>query len=204
MLVKKVSGVGSLADPSAPGWAQVPAETVALAGTPLDAQPSSYVQAAWKDRKIGQVASVSVKAAHDGARLAVLLEWKDASENREFVGTNFVDAAGILFPQDGDAPLATMGSESKPVTGWHWRAGGPQEGVSAIVAGGLGTVTAAGSDGLSAASKHANGQWSVVISGPAAAAKAGKAAFAVWDGAAGERAGLKAVAGAWQELKLEG
>ncbi len=205
MLVKKVSGdVGALADPSASGWAQVPGEDVALGGTPLDVQPSSYVQVAWKDRKIGQVSRVSVKAAHDGRQIAVLLQWQDSSETREFVDTGFIDAAGILFPQDGDAPLGSMGSEGKPVAGWYWRAGGPAESVSSIVAGGLGTVTGNGSDGLSARSKYEGGRWSVVVQGPASAAKAGKVAFAVWEGAAGERAGLKAVSQGWQDLKLEG
>lgn len=202
MLVKKVSGdVGSLADPGAPGWAQIPAEEIALSGTRADSQPSPYIQVAWKDRKIGQVGAVSVKAAHDGRTIAVLLQWRDPTENRAFVGTDFVDAAGILFPQEGDAPLA-MGSQAKPVRGWYWRAGGPQESVSTIVAAGMGTVTAADSDGLSAQSAYEGGQWRLVIRGPAAAAAAGKAAFAVWDGANSERAGLKAVSG-WQELKLE-
>jgi len=203
MLVKKVSGdVGALADPAAAGWAQIPAEEVALSGTRADTQPSPYIQVAWKDRKIGQVGAVQVKAAHDGQQIAVLLQWNDPTENRAFVGTDFVDAAGILFPQDGDAPLA-MGSEAKPVRGWYWRAGGPEERVSEIIAAGMGTVTAAGTDGLSAQSTYGAGQWRVVLRGPVAAAKAGKAAFAIWDGANSERAGLKAVSG-WQELKIEG
>jgi complex iron-sulfur molybdoenzyme family reductase subunit gamma len=184
-----------------------------MGGTPLAQQPSRYIRTAWSDRPIGSVRSLAVRSAHNGKEVFFLLEWGDSTQNTDYVGRDFPDGAGILFPLNGDAPLDTMGSESQPVNAWFWRADF-EDGAKNITASGIGTVDESEKSSIAARAQWNDGTWRVVFARPltvagnqAVALEAGKSlkvAFAVWEGSSGERAGIKSFSKRWQELTLEG
>ncbi|MGQ9572068.1 MAG: ethylbenzene dehydrogenase-related protein [Dehalococcoidia bacterium] len=216
MLAKKLTAEAKdLLDPASAQWAQVAAEAIAMGGTPLAQQPSRYIRTVWSDRPIGAVRSLSVKSAHNGKEVFFLLEWADAAKNDDYVGRDFPDGAGILFPLKSDAPLSTMGSESQPVNAWFWRADF-EDGAQNITARGIGTVEATEKSAVSARGQWQDGTWRVVFARPLAVAdqkeetvqletgKPVKVAFAIWEGSSGERAGIKSFSKQWRELTLEG
>lgn len=214
MLAKKVTAEAKvLLDPAASAWDSVPAETIAMGGTPLAQQPSRYIRTAWSDRPIGSVRSLTVRAGHNGKEAFFLLEWRDNTQNTDYVGRDFPDGAGILFPLKEDAPLKTMGSESQPVNAWFWRADF-EDGAKNITASGIGTVEESEKSSIAARAQWKDGTWRVVFARPltvagdqAVALEAGKSikvAFAIWEGSSGERAGIKSFSKQWQELTLEG
>ena len=213
MQAKKVTAEAKvLLDPASSAWAKVPAEVISLGGTPLAQQPSGYIRTKWSDRPIGNVRSLSVKSAHNGKELLFLLEWRDPTENNDYVARDFPDGAGILFPLKDDAPLRTMGSENQPVNAWFWRADLEDEAQN-ITAKGIGTVEKTEKSSIATRAQWKDGTWKLTIGRPLSAngegvqlqpGKTVKVAFAVWDGASGERAGIKSFSKQWQELTLEG
>jgi DMSO reductase family type II enzyme heme b subunit len=95
--------------PDAEGWRAARLEHVKLVGTPLALQPTAAIQVTWAKRRIGAVDRVEVAARHDGAQLAILLDWPDPTENREIVDTStFPDAAAVVFAAKPGAPLISM------------------------------------------------------------------------------------------------
>ena len=198
-----------LLDPTSPRWAGVDAEVVALEGTPIQRQPSRYIRGKWSDRPTGSVRALTVRPAHNGRQLFFHLEWRDETPNRSYGERDFPDAAGILFPLNGDAPLETMGSPEAPVNAWYWRA--DDEAPHNIVATGLGTVTEANGTRLHGQALWQDGVWRVVIgrslraagAAPLSTRRATKVAFAVWEGSQGERGGIKAFSQSWRELVLD-
>jgi DMSO reductase family type II enzyme heme b subunit len=118
-------GAGNLGDPSAaPG--RDPGLRVALIATPLALQPSAYVKASREERPFGRIREIEVRALHDGAQIAFLLEWEDPDRDTDAPGDErFPDGAALLFPLAEGAPLVTKGAEGKPVNAWHWRADRP-------------------------------------------------------------------------------
>lgn len=200
-----------LLDPTASQWQDVPSEAVALGPTPADGQNSRYAELWARERPYGKLASLSVRSAHNGKEIALLLEWADSTQNLDFLDGKSPDGAGVLFPVKGDAPLLSMGSEGQPVNAWYWRADLGEAGEN-LTASGLGTVEMTGDGQVGTGAKWEGGTWRVVLSralgadGEAAALEAGKTvkvAFAVWDGGLGERAGLKSFSKEWLELELE-
>lgn len=187
-----------LLSPRATDWDSVPEVKLPLKPTPLEAQPSAYVQKAWQGRRRGNIGSVSVKALAVDGRLLVRLQWAAADPRQSINDYNvYADACALLFPSNGkDAELSTMGSADRPVTAWYWRAGA--EAPFLGTARGLGTLTREKEHGLQASSEWLGGQWQVVLAGPSGASKIG---IAVWSGAAGERAGLKSHTPSWHDLK---
>lgn len=203
-----------LLDPTASQWQDVPSETVAMGPTPAENQNSRYAQLWAQERPYGKVGSLSVRSAHNGKEMAILLEWADSTQNVDFLEGKSPDGAGVLFPLKGDAPLLTMGSESQPVNAWFWRSDLGEAGEN-LTASGLGTVERAGDGQIATGSNREGDTWRVVLARPLAAdgggeqavqleaGKSVKAAFAVWDGDLGERAGLKSFSKEWLELELE-
>ncbi|MCL4230764.1 MAG: hypothetical protein KJ053_04200 [Dehalococcoidia bacterium] len=196
----KTSGtVEDLLSPRAAAWKNAAEVKLPLQPTPLDAQPSAYVQKAWANRERGNVPSVAVRALSVGDQLVLRLEWA-APDPRRLINDNdvYADACAVIFPSNGkDAELSTMGSPERPVTTWYWRAGAP--GPFLATATGLGTVSRAAKHGLQATGEWQAGFWNVVIAGPAKSARIG---VAVWSGVSGERAGLKSHTPAWHDLKV--
>ena len=199
-------------DPAAPEWAPAREETLALQPTPWASQPSEYARNAWKDRPYGLTAEVRVTAAHNGEALFFRLSWRDKTKDDGIRDTTqFADAAAVLLPARGDAPLQTMGSPEQPVNAWLWRA--DLEAPIAVTATGLGTIVRSKNGSLSAAGSYEAGGWRVVISRPFSVraggaavlrpGQAGKVGFAVWQGSNQERAGIKAVTLDWQPLEIK-
>lgn len=201
-----------LLDPESQEWATVSSSALALQPTPITAQPSLYVQAKWNDKPYGILTRLAVRAAHDGERIYFLLSWEDETNNEGIRDTDqFVDAAAVLFPVEGDAPLQSMGMPTAPVNAWYWRP--DLEEPYSITAQGTGTTRRTTDPELRAQGIHNKSTWNVVIrrllASPAAEyvslapAVAGKVGFAVWQGANQERGGLKAITLEWEPLEIE-
>lgn len=200
----------ALLDPGAVEWARAEEVDVALVPTPLDRQPSAYVQTAWDSRPRGDVRAVSVAALTNTSALAVRLTWPAARPNRLISDLNvYPDACAMLFPANGTGfEFDSMGSPSRPVHGWHWRAGTEEPFV--ITATGIGTVARSTEHDVKAAARWSDGIWQVVLARALAADGVAldhdttvPVAFAVWSGAAGERAGLKSYSPRPHELRID-
>jgi DMSO reductase family type II enzyme heme b subunit len=211
MHAKRVTNATALLDPGAKGWEKVDREVVELAGMPLHLQTSRYVRTVWADKLIGKVRAVAVRAAHDGERLALRLEWNDDTENKEFAERLFPDAAAVVFPCNGDAPLVTLGSADAKVNAWYWRA--DLEDGENLVAHGLGTDTPTKDAEISGRGAWGDSRWAVVVSRALkvkgadnvklAPGKTVKAGFTVWEGSNRERGDLRSYSRQWQELALD-
>jgi len=211
MKASKVSNVGALRDPAAKEWQKVGREVVDLTGMPLHIQTSRYVRTVWADKLVGKVRAVSVRAAHDGERIAIQLEWNDDTQNTEFGERLFPDAAAVLFPSNGDAPIVTLGSQDAAVNEWFWRADLEQP--ENLVARGLGTDTPDDSAPIEGTASWRDSRWSVVFSRPLkvqgannvklAPGKTAKVGFTIWEGSNRERGDLRSYSRQWCELTLE-
>lgn len=187
---------GQLADPAWSGWDGVPSTTVPLNPVAFESQPNAYIRESWRDHDYGQVATGELKAASDGDKLYLRVEWPDdPAPNREFQ-----DAVSAIFPTNGSGVLATLGDEDKPLVLWFWENGRPS--ALRLIARGPGVFRKDG-DGVGAAGVLADGRWSVVLSGPAAIGAKGKVGLAVWNGSNDERAGLAAVSREWLPLEMD-
>lgn len=202
----------TLLDPSSREWNGLPRSGLALEPTPILAQPSHYIQEKWKDVPYGLIKKLEVRAAHNGERLYFHLSWTDATGDEAVSDTDqFTDAAAILFPVNGDAPLQSMGSPQAPVSAWYWRP--DSEEPLSIAAQGTGTTRRTQDPELGAAGVHEGGGWSVVLRRKLASqvpedvslapGMSGKVGFAVWQGSNQERGGLKAVTLDWEPLEIE-
>jgi DMSO reductase family type II enzyme heme b subunit len=198
--------------PDSPEWGSLPDSEFGLAPTPISAQPSVYVQAKWRDRPYGGGVRLSVRAAHNGETIFFRLSWPDESKDDGIRDTDqFADAAAVVFPVKGDAPLQSMGSPQAPVNAWYWRP--DSESPLSVTANGLGTTLRHKNGSLRAAATYGSAGWRVVISRPMVVRQEGmvqlrsgwqrKVAFAVWQGANQERGGLKAVTLDWEPLEIE-
>lgn len=195
MKVAKLAG--GLSNPAAPAWQSVEDVRIPLAPVAFEAQPTEYIREAWKDRDYGQTAEARIKAASDGERLYLRVEWADdPAPNREFH-----DACSAIFPTNGSGVLATMGNAEKPLALWFWEDGRP--GPLRLISSGPGIVKKDATANLGANGVLADGRWSVVLSGPAEITEKRKVALAVWNGSKEERAGLAAVSQEWLPLEME-
>jgi hypothetical protein len=69
------------------------------------------------------VRAVTARALHDGARLAVLVEWVDDTLNDQAIRVqDFADAVALQFPQSQGQPFFCMGMQGGSVNIWHWKA----------------------------------------------------------------------------------
>jgi DMSO reductase family type II enzyme heme b subunit len=202
-------GLETLLAPAAEEWGRAGEAAVPVAPTPLDRQPSAYVQAAWQGRPRGGIGEVRVRAAAGSGGLAVRLDWAALRPSRLISDVNvYPDACAVIFPADGrEAEFSTMGSRKHPVQGWHWRAGTDVPFV--VTATGIGTVERAAEHPVQGRAQWSDGRWRVVLAGPLGAGGiplrkgiAMPVAFAVWSGTARERAGLKSYSPQRCELRL--
>jgi DMSO reductase family type II enzyme heme b subunit len=199
----------ALLAPEGVEWQGAKETAVALEATPLDRQPSAYVQAAWSGRTQGAVSELRVRVACGAGALAVHLEWSSARPQRLISDVNvYPDACAVIFPADGrEAEFATMGSPDQPVRAWHWRAGNDVPFV--VTASGIGTVERVPEHPVRSQARWSDGCWQVVLARPLEAEgvplRSGSVvpvAFAVWSGAARERAGIKSFSPRPCELQL--
>jgi DMSO reductase family type II enzyme heme b subunit len=217
MKAKLAEGVdaNTLLDPTASEWGDVKAETLKLEGTPVGMQPTEMIRSTWKDKKIGTVGSVSIKALHNGEALAFRLEWaKDNASLDNGDNTSWPDGAAVAFPVTENAALITMGAPDNGINAWFWRADGNGTGRQ-VIAEGIGTSDTVDLEHVRAQADYRNGHWSLTLVRALQIADSPKLAqltpgettgfgIAIWDGANGERGGIKAYSGpAWLDLELE-
>jgi ethylbenzene hydroxylase subunit gamma/complex iron-sulfur molybdoenzyme family reductase subunit gamma len=215
MLVQRVDAKNDeLQDPTGAAWRGTRASNVVLSPTPLDIQPTDYVRVSWKGRPYGKAPSMRVSALHNGRKIFFRLVWDDDSADGKIGDIDqFVDSAAVLFPIAPDAPLIGMGIKGKPVNAWFWRA--DWERPKNVSAEGMGSTQRRDDPALSSKQKHARGRWDLVISRSFSAkgapdgtialspGESSKVAFAIWQGANRERAGVKAFSLDWQDLEIE-
>jgi DMSO reductase family type II enzyme heme b subunit len=73
------------------------------------------------------VPAVAVTAVHDGRRVAILCQWRDAIFNGAPVRVqDFQDAVALQFSLTGSTPFLGMGDSNNPVNIWMWKAGWQQ------------------------------------------------------------------------------
>ena len=175
-------------DPMAPAW-----NSAAPSEFPLSPQVH------WPVRILEVTAqSVKVRALHDGKQVAILLEYKDPSEDPD-------DAAALEF-MVGDKkahfahgqPMAQV--EGGAVNIWYWK---NKDGKALdMTAKGFGTLKPQEDQDVAAKGVYQNGTWKVVFSRPLSTANAQfdaqikpgdfiNIAFAVWDGKKTESGELK-------------
>ena len=189
--------------PGDPAWQEAVETTFSLEPTPVDGQPSAYVQASWSGKERGDVESLAARALISDSHLILRLEWEVAEASPAITDYDvYADACGVLFPTNEKAELATMGSDDAPVTAWFWRAG--SEDPSVLNATGLGTTRPAAEQNLRVVAELNGNTWSVVFDHPLGTDRGDSIpiGFAVWSGAADERAGLKSHTPDWQELRI--
>jgi DMSO reductase family type II enzyme heme b subunit len=215
MLAQRVDATSEeLLDSASPVWRQASVQTFVLSPTPLDMQPTEYVRVSWRGRPYGTLPSMRVSALHNGQHIFFRLVWQDDTVDGRITDINqFVDAAAVLFPVVADAPLLGMGGKGKPVNGWLWRS--DWERPQNMAAEGVGTTQRREDAALASQARHTRGRWDVVLSRSMngkgapegtvvlAPGAAWKVAFAVWQGANQERAGIKAFSLDWQNLQIE-
>jgi DMSO reductase family type II enzyme heme b subunit len=161
------------------------------------------VRTAWAGKHIGAVRSLSVQAAHNRQTLFFRLEWSDPTHNPDYGdGSVFPDAAAVLFPMNGEAPLQRMGSPAAGIVAWYWRANHPDCG-EALTFHGFATEERLPAPLVLNSASWAEGRWHVVIGAPLPTVLADKVAFAVWEGSNQERAGLHSHSPEWSEFIVE-
>lgn len=201
-----------LLDPRDDGWAQVTGETLQLQPTAIGSQPSRYVINAWQERAYGESGPLNVAAAHNGESIFFRLSWDDLTRDDAIGDTDrFGDGAGVLLPVVEGAPLQSMGSFTKPVNAWYWRA--DLDAPISVTANGLGSTVRHPNGSVLASAHYSDEGWEVVIARPLAVAAEGFAqlmpgqstfvGFAVWQGSNQERAGIKAASFDWEPLEIE-
>jgi DMSO reductase family type II enzyme heme b subunit len=199
----------TLLAPEAKEWESADEAVIPLEPTPLESQPSAYVQAAWLERPRSEARGLRVRAAAGDAGLAVRLDWDAPRPQRSISDVNvYPDACAVVFPADGaQAEFQTMGSAEHPVRAWHWRAGTDVPFV--VTATGIGTAERVSEHQVAARARWSDGCWQVVLARPLGAAgvplsrgSVVPVAFAVWSGAAQERAGIKSFSPRPCELRI--
>ena len=175
-------------------------QTVNLIAPPTAMQPGGYVAKAYADRSAPGTKSAEIEALESGGIWTVALRWQapqaviDASDNAR----QFIDGAALFVPTVKDAPWISMGTPETPLEGVLWRA--DQAKVMHVGAKGLGTVQrAAAPAGWTAVATYVSGSWLVTFTLPGFATLSAQrqVAFAIWQGAQSERAGLKSVSPGW-------
>ena len=191
-----------LLDPEAPGWDQAAAVRVLLNRTPRVYQTEPV--------PVGKAPHLEVRCLRSGGKLMVRMRWDDATMDAPKAparktgegGTAdvlykrptaetaaFADAAAVMMPDHWtgkEFPSLVMGDKKAPVRIWYWNASRGTEELSAT---GRATQSPIGKS-FAHRAKHADGKWTLTmeLSEPAEGCPM---AFAVWDGHAKDRDGLK-------------
>ncbi len=195
-------------------WASIKGLRIDMGATPLANQPSPYIKATFDETKIGAVKELVVKAAHNGKDIFFYFEWKSSSPNLQIEDIGiFPDGVAVLFPfKDPEkTPIKEMGSHDYPTNSWYWRPDF-KERPKNQVGKGLSTSLYTDDSSIVSHSKWENGTWRVVMARPLTASEESVAlapgmktvvGFAAWEGANGERGGVKSFSKEWRDLVLE-
>jgi len=205
-----------LLDLDSAAWAKVKALTIEMTATPLANQPSPYIKATRDQNEIGKVKSLATKVLHNGRELFFYFEWASPEPNYEIGDLNvFPDGVSVLFAiKDGVAcPIKEMGTKDSPTNAWFWRADFDNKPKNQI-AHGLATTLYTERSSIVANSRWGDGKWQVIMgrafkvdgegeeSVELKAGNSKRVGFAAWEGANGERGGVKAFSKEWKELVI--
>jgi len=202
-----------LLDVDGAAWAGLARHGIDLVPAPVTIAAGVSGQMALSQRH-GKVRRVEARMAHNGETLSVRLSWQDAQKDDRIADLDrFSDGAAVMFPLLEDANPVTMGDEQKPVNAWLWKA--DREEPFDVVARGFSTSQRrpASTSQLATHALHRAGEWHLVFQRPLelgsgefvrfAPGQPAKIAFAVWEGSNADRAGQKAISGAFIDLELE-
>ena len=202
-----------LLKPDSPEWSKAKEYEIETATTPLANQPSPYIKATREEKELGKVSQINIKSLHNGKEIFFRIRWKSQEANLQIGDLNtFPDGVALLFPMkdDVDCPIKEMGTPDSPTNSWYWRADFDNKPKNQI-AEGLSTSLYTDESSIVADSHWANGEWTIVMGrsfevkedairlAPGAKKSIGVAA---WEGAAGERGGVKAFSKEWRDLVL--
>lgn len=199
-------------DPGSPAWATLPALVVPAAPQRTIRLHDRSANAALA---VAGLRQLTVRAATDGASLAVLVEWPDAAEDRPPADATdrFGDGVALQLPRrpgpGARLPYVGMGDEAQPVAVFLARAGPAGVQARSATAAGFGTLARADLGPLDVAMTYdpVKRAWRALFVRPLAAGgldlRQGLLPFALatWDGAGAERGGNKALTG-WRFLRL--
>jgi len=176
---------------------------VSLVAAPIGLSPGGYVSNAYAERSAPRTPVAELEAVQTGGVWRIALVWECAEPVRALDDDvdRFVDAAAVLAPSVADTPWITMGAPGKAVEGALWRADRPE--LLGVRAEGLGTVErGAAPEGWKARAEWNAGRWRVELelAGWAVLDARQQLAIAVWQGAKGDRGGLKSVSPGWLEV----
>jgi DMSO reductase family type II enzyme heme b subunit len=176
---------------------------VSLIAAPTNLSPGGYVREAYADRTAPHTPVAELEAEEAGGLWRIRLSWACPEPVRALNDDvdRFVDAAAVLAPTVADAPWMTMGAPGKAVEGALWRA--DRDDLVGVRAEGLGTVgRSAAPEGWGAVAEWKSGQWALelTLKGWDVLAARRQLAIAVWQGAQGDRAGLKSVSPGWLDV----
>jgi complex iron-sulfur molybdoenzyme family reductase subunit gamma len=196
-----------------PEWAKAKEYVLEMAATPLANQPSPYIKATRDEKDIGKIQKVSLKVVHNGKEVFFCIKWQTPEKNLAIGDLNtFPDGVALLFPikDDPDCPIKEMGTEQSPTNAWYWRADFENKPKNQISQG-LSTSLYTETSSVVANSEWKDGTWTVImgrtLEAPEESAKLAAGAkkpigVAAWEGAAGERGGVKAFSKEWRDLVL--
>jgi len=190
---KLIKGDIPTEDPLAPVW-----DTVPSVEFPMSAQVH------WEPRIFSvTVHSVQVKSVHNGKQMAILLIYKDPTNDPG-------DAAALEFMVGDKKAHFAHGQqmaqvEGGPVNIWYWK--NADQSVKDMSAKGFGTLETQPQQDVKGKGAWKDGEWRVIFSRPLTdndpqdaqfpAGKFQNIAFAVWDGANNEKGAQKAVTSWW-------
>lgn len=162
----------------------------------------------------GKVRRVEARLAHNGQTLNIRLSWQDARKDDRIEDLDrFSDGAAVVFPLLKDADPFTMGDAQRPVNAWLWKADRTEP--FDVIARGYATSQRrpASTSQLEANALYREGKWHLVFQRPLEPGSGEftrftpgqpvKVAAAIWEGSNAERAGQKAISGAFIDLELE-
>jgi hypothetical protein len=191
-----------LLDPDGAAWEKaVPTKVI------LNRTPRVYKTEPVRDLPIP---TLEVRAVRANSKLLVRLHWTDATEDipkapprktgeggvadqlyKRPTGQTaaFADAAAVMVPERWSGPSfpsLLMGDKHAPARIFYWNA---SRGAEELTASGRATPSPTGNS-ISHRARHAAGRWTLTMELPDQS-QGYPVAFAVWDGASGDRDGLK-------------
>jgi len=188
---KLIEGPVPADDPWSALWNQSQAVEFPLSG-----------QVHWEPRLLlPTVTSVKARSLHNGADLAILLEYPDPEQDS-------TDAAAIEFPTGEEKAHFAHGQpmlqvEGGPVNIWFWKGDQTQD----LNAKGFGTLTAQAQQDVRGKGVWKDGMWRVAFSRKLqtgdqkdvqiTAGEFKQIAFAIWEGSKGEQGSRKSVSSWW-------
>lgn len=177
--------------------------TLNLIAAPTAMQPGNYVKAAYADVVSPATSTLQVESFRTGDSWEISMKWACPSTSSSCANETdrFVDAAAFIVPAHENANWITMGSVDAPIEGVLWRA--DRNELLKIDAKGMGAAQrSTAPSGWRVQVESGNGFYQLLFLFPRweSLNRFERGAFAVWQGAQRQRAGLKSVSPGWVDL----